>query len=127
MVHTVDIFATVAGIAGVASTAEDSVSMVPHLGTGSFFFPPFLYERQSMYTERCTSSMYQAAIRNNQYKLIYRYDYTTSTLVQELYAVSDLAEVTNLFGTGIADEVALLDGLSSMWASESYDPLTGCP
>jgi arylsulfatase A-like enzyme len=127
MVHTVDIFATVAGIAGVASTAEYSVSMVPHLGTGSFFFPPFLYERQSMYTERCTSSMYQAAIRNNQYKLIYRYDYTTSTLVQELYAVSDLAEVTNLFGTGIADEVALLDGLSSMWASESYDPLTGCP
>ncbi|HEY5865671.1 MAG TPA: sulfatase-like hydrolase/transferase [Candidatus Tectomicrobia bacterium] len=127
MVHTVDIFATVARIAGVASTAEDSVSMLPHMGTGSFFFPPFLYARQSMYTERCTSSMYQAAIRNSQYKLIYRYDYNASTLVQELYAVSDLAEVTNLFGTGIADEVVLVGELNSMWASESYDPLTGCP
>ena len=127
MVHTVDIFATVARIAGVASTAEDSVSMLPHMGTGSFSFPPFLYARQSMYTERCTSSMYQAAIRNSQHKLIYRYDYNTATLVQELYAVSDLAEVTNLFGTGIADEAVLVDELNSMWASESYDPLTGCP
>ena len=80
-----------------------------------------------MYTERCTSSMYQAAIRNSQYKMIYRYDYNTATLVQELYAVSDLAEVTNLFGTGIADEAVLVDELNSMWASESYDPLTGCP
>jgi arylsulfatase A-like enzyme len=125
MVHTVDIFATVARIAGVASTAEDSVSMLPHLGTGSFFFP--LYGRQSLYTERCTSGMYQAAIRNSQYKLIYRYNYSTSTLEQELYAVSDLAEVADLFGTGIADETALLNELNSLWASEGYDPLTGCP
>jgi hypothetical protein len=116
----------VAGIAGVQSTAEDSVSMLPQMGSSSLFHP-FLFARQSMYTERCTSSMYQAAIRNSQYKLIYRYDYTASTLAQELYAVSDLAEVTNLIGTGIADEVALLDELTSMWASESYDPLTGCP
>ena len=116
-----------ARIAGVASTAEDSVSILPHMGTGSFFFPPFLYARQSMYTERCTSSMYQAAIRNSQHKLIYRSDYTTATLVQALYAVADLAEVTNLFGTGIEDEVILMDELHSMWASESDDPRTGCP
>ena len=56
-----------------------------------------------------------------------RYDDTTSTLVQALYAVADLAEVTNLFGMGIADEVILMDELHSMWASESDDPLTGCP
>jgi hypothetical protein len=95
------------------------------MGTGSFCFP--LYGRQSLYTERCTSSLSQAAIRNSQHKLIYRYDYTTATLVQALYAVADLAEVTNLFGTGIADEVVLMDELHSMWASESDDPLTGCP
>jgi arylsulfatase A-like enzyme len=127
MVHTVDIFATVAGIAGVASTAEDSVSMLPHMGTGSFFFPSFLFARQSMYTERCTSGMYQAAIRNSQYKMIYRYNYNTSILDQELYAVSDLEEATDLFGTGIADEVLLLDELNSLWGSQGYNPLTGCP
>ena len=129
MVHTVDIFATVAGIAGVASTADDSVSILPHMGTGSFF-PPYLFARQSMYTERCTSIMYQAAIRNSQYKLIYRLTHSTGVPDQELYAVSDLAEdpaTNNLFGTGIPDEVALLAELNSMWASETYDPLTGCP
>ncbi len=124
MVHTVDIFATVAGIVGVVSTAQDSVSMLRYLATNFIPVP-----RQYMYTDRCSSSMFQAAIRDNQYKLIYRLDYNVLPLtsIQELYDVADLEEMNDLFGTGIAAEALLLSELNSMWASEWYDPLTGCP
>ena len=124
MVHTVDLYATVAGIVGVTSIcAQDSVSILRHLWTNFIPIP-----RQYMYTDRCANSgMFQAAIRDSQYKLIYRYDYNTAVLTQELYDVTDLEESINLFGTGIPEEALLLNELYSMWASEGYDPLTGCP
>ena len=132
MVHTVDIFATVAGIAGVASTADDSVSILPRLA-GNFPVIP----RQYMYTDRCHSNglapMFQAAIRDSQYKLIYRLDLTAAVLspVLELYDVSDLDEMPadNLIGTGIPNEALLLAEMNGMWASEGYNPVAtaGCP
>ncbi len=125
MVHTVDIYATVAGIAGAVSTcfAQDSVSILRHLWSNFIPIP-----RQFMYTDRCSTSMFQAAIRDSQYKLIYRLNYNTGVLTQELYDVADLEEANNLFGTGIPSEALLLNELYNMWASEGYDPQTdGCP
>jgi hypothetical protein len=126
MVHTVDIFATVAGIVGVASTADDSISMLRYMAP-MFVAPSPL--REYMYTDRCSNSMFQAAIRNEQYKLIHRLDYTVLPLnpIQGLYDVTDLAEMNDLFGTGIAAEALLLNELNSMWASQGYNPLAGCP
>jgi arylsulfatase A-like enzyme len=128
MVHTVDIFSTVAGIAGVTSAADDSVSMLPYMASWRQIPIP-IPQRQYMYTDRCSNQMFQAAIRDSQYKLIYRLDYNSNTLYQELYDVKDLDEMAadDLFGTGIPAEALLLAELDSMWASEGYDPLTGCP
>lgn len=128
MVHTVDIFSTVAVIAGVESAADDSVSMLPYMASWRQVPIP-IPQRQYMYTDRCSNQMFQAAIRDNQYKLIYRLDYNSNTLYQELYDVTDLDEMAadDLFGTGIPAEALLLAELDNMWASEGYDPLTGCP
>jgi hypothetical protein len=72
-------------------------------------------------------TLYQAAIRNSQHKLIYRLNYSTGVLVQELYAVADLAEMNNLAGINNQDEAPLLEELNNMWASEGFNPGNGCP
>ncbi len=126
MVNTVDIFATIAGIAGVASTAEDSVSLLRFMGNN-----PLLprIPRQFMYTDRCSNQMFQAAIRDSSYKLVYRLNFALGTPVIELYDVTDLAESVNLYGTGITAEAILEAEMDSMWLSEGYDPLAAaaCP
>ena len=75
------------------------------------------------------NQMFQAAIRDDQYKLIYRLDYNSDTLYQELYDATDLDEMAadDLSGTGIPAEALLLAEVDRMWASEGYDPLNGCP
>ena len=127
MVHSVDIFSTVAAIVGVASAADDSVSMLPYMA--SWLPIPPLPQRQYMYTDRCSNQMFQAAIRDDQYKLIYRLNYSPLALDLELYDVTDLDEmvVDNLIGTGISSEAILLSELFSLWFSEGYDPINGCP
>ena len=123
MVHTVDIYNTVARIVGVASTAEDSISITHYMDPITIPYPL----RQYLYTDRCESSMFQAAIRDSQYKLIYRLTYSAEPTILGLYDGRDLEEAIPLIGTGIPAEVLLLAELNSMWASEVYDPLTGCP
>jgi arylsulfatase B len=76
LVHSVDIFATIAEIVGVASTAEDSVSLLPYLAdptTPTQSHRPYAYAEQfapngvaGPYTD------HQRAIRDEQYKLIWR-------------------------------------------------------
>ena len=125
LVNTVDIFATVAAIAGVQSQAEDSYSLIRYMAP--VYRVPVAPQREYMYSDRCTSSLFQAAIRDRQYKLIYKYP---GTLVGqpdlELYDVADLAESTALNDPVV--EALLLGELQSMWDSEGFDPSTGaCP
>lgn len=125
MVHTVDLHATIAGIVGVTPTGEDSVSFLRYLAP--VFVPP-LPQRQYMYTDRCTNTMFQAAMRDSQYKLIYRLTYGTPPLLLELglYDVNDLAETANLYGTGIPAETVLYNELHNLWISGGYAPISGC-
>jgi hypothetical protein len=73
--------------------------------------------------------MFQAAIRDNHYKLVYRLQFSSGTPVIELYDASDLAEVNDLYGSGVTNEAVLESELDSIWASEGYDPVTAgaCP
>ncbi len=56
-------------------------------------------------------------------------NYTPLALDLELYDVTDLDEmaVDNLLTTGIPAEAILLSELFSVWFSEGYDPINGCP
>ena len=128
MVHAVDIFATVAGIVGVASTAEDSVSILPYLGADARLLPVQYYARQFMYTERCSvkDQLYQAAIRNNDYKLIYRLNYDQTCLCRNCMRWR-IGRNERSCGTSPGTEALLMGKLNSMWASEGFNPGNGCP
>lgn len=125
LVHTVDIFATVAAIVGVQSHAEDSFSLIPYMA--SSFRMPMVPLREYTYTDRCQSSLFQAAIRNDQYKLIYKYPGPLPYQPElELYDVADIEEINPV--ANLAEQNLLLYELDSMWNSEGYDPTTGiCP
>jgi len=125
LAHTVDIFATVAAIAGVESEAEDSFSLIPYMAP--VYRVPLAPLREYMYTDRCQPSLFQAAIRNHQYKLIYKYPGTQPNQPDlELYDVTDIAELNLVVDP--AAEALLLDELDHMWDSEGYDPTSGnCP
>ncbi len=76
LVESVDIFATLAEIAGVASWAEDSVSLLPYLedpATPTQSARPFAYAEQfSPNGLMIAYTDHQKAIRDDQYKRIWR-------------------------------------------------------
>ncbi len=75
LVHSIDIFVTLAEIAGVAAPAEDSVSLLPYLQDPTL---PTLPARSYVYTESFSPNgdppydTVQRAIRGERYKLIWR-------------------------------------------------------
>ncbi|MDG2305909.1 MAG: sulfatase-like hydrolase/transferase [Candidatus Binatia bacterium] len=77
-VQSTDIFATIAEIGGVVSEAEDSISMVPYLSDATL---PTQSARPYAYAEQFTPNGagivytdHERAIRDGQYKLIWRND-----------------------------------------------------
>jgi arylsulfatase A-like enzyme len=78
LVQSVDIFATLADIAGLESAAEDSVSLLPYLEdatTPTQSLRPYAYAEQ--FTPNGVGAIYtdhQRGIRDDQYKLIWRND-----------------------------------------------------
>ena len=126
LVHTVDIFATVAAIAGAQSEAEDSFSLIPYMAPTYRY--PLAPLRALNYTDRCQLSKFQAAIRNHAHKLIYELASpgTGSVPTQTLYDVTDLAEENPVIDPAV--EALLLGELQSLWASGVFDPIIdGCP
>lgn len=72
----------------------------------------------------------KAAIRNRDFKLIYRLDYNVLPLAPslELYAVADLRETNDLFCTGLSVGNLLLSEMIKLWCTQGFDPLAGsCP
>ena len=69
LVNTTDLFATIADLAGVPSSAEDSVSLLPYLSD-----PKLPSLREWVFAESFGKENYQRAIRGARYKLIRRYD-----------------------------------------------------
>ena len=73
LINSTDVFATVAELAGVAASAEDSVSIVPHLEN-----PALGTQRRCVYAENFSPngagpySDERRAARNDTYKLIWR-------------------------------------------------------
>ncbi len=123
LVHTVDIFDTVIKIAGETSAdGLDSVPLIPYLENATAGT-----KRDYVYTDRCsdlTGTQFQAAIRDNDHKLIYIEDSTTTT---ELYETSDLEEA-NALDTSTGDNKTkydeLLAELQDLW--DTYNPADGC-
>lgn len=75
-VHSTDVFATIADILGLESTAEDSLSLLPHLvdpARGTHPARPYAYAEQ--FEPNGVSGPYtdhRKGIRDDQYKLIWR-------------------------------------------------------
>jgi arylsulfatase A-like enzyme len=112
LVHTVDLFATVAEMAGMPDSTEDSVSLVPYLQDPSL---PTQSLRPTVYSETFSpngSGPYaseERAIRNETYKLIWR-----DEVYEEMYRLeSDPFETDNL----------LLDALGAE-QQEAFDTLS---
>ena len=117
LVHTTDIFATVAAIAGEPSSAEDSVSLIRYMDDHPML-PRF--PRGYIYTDRCSNTMFQAAIRDSQYKLVYRLNFSAGTPDIEVYDVNDLVEANPLVGA--MAEAILMAEMENKWNSVGYDP-----
>jgi len=131
MAHTLDVFATVVNITGVSNPRTfDSVSLLSVIAPSQ---TRPLSSRSEMYTDSCTDSLFQAAIRDNEYKLIYKVDYTAKARIENLslYKVTDLAETTNLYDTPEDKNISasLLSKLKQLWGTEAdrYEPLFRCP
>ena len=97
LVHTADLFSTIATIAGVSTNSyENSTSFYPLLSNS------LATSRDYVYTEISKSGITGYAIRNATYKYI-----NYSSGVEELYNLSlDAYESSNLIGTNLSSEAA---------------------
>lgn len=132
LVHSVDIFATLADIAGLPSTAEDSVSLLPYLvdpTTSTQSVRPYAYAEQ--FAPNGVGGPYsdhQRAIRDDQYKLIWRDDGLTETyefydLPNDVFEEDDL-----LLNPPLTDEQqAAYDKLLSQMEGVEAAGLVACP
>jgi arylsulfatase A-like enzyme len=110
LVSVVDLFATIAELAGVHSTAEDSVSMVP------CFADPARSLRASVYTETFAPNggappypTHRRAVRDVRYKLI-----RITSVGDEFYdLLADPFETTDLLPVLTADQRAAFDALEA--------------
>ena len=113
LVGTVDLFATLAEIVGVSSTAEDSLSLLPYLEDPAL---PTRANRPYAYTETFSPNGtgpfddQRQALRDDQYKLIRR-----DGVDAELFDLTaDATESTNLLdGVLSPEQQAALDRLSA--------------
>ena len=131
LVHTLDVFATVAQIAGVRKPVTfDSFSLLPILNADNQDVATF--PRSQIYTDHCSAGLFQAAIRDKQYKLIYKVNYAEKSTKAEvsLYKASDLAETKNIYASQDDTNISrqLLTKLDHLWLSQTgrFDPLLGC-
>ena len=109
LVGVTDLFATFAELAGVPSTAEDSVSIVP------YFSAPSLSLRDTVYSESFVQNggppfgVHRRAVRNARYKLIRQ-----TGAPDELYDLAlDPFETANLLPNLSAVEQAAFDALEA--------------
>ena len=75
LVHSTDIFATIADIAGLESTAEDSLSMLPYMqdpSRGTNPARPYQYGERFVPNGFGPYTEHERALREDQYKLIWR-------------------------------------------------------
>ncbi len=122
LVSSVDLAATITELAGLSTTAEDSVSMVP------YFSNPSLALRSTVYSEEFTPNnntgpltIHNRAIRNDQYKLILRLDGT-----EELFdLIADPFEGTNLMLTLVDGSEAQVNYFALIQALESLGVANG--
>jgi arylsulfatase A-like enzyme len=107
LINTVDLFATIADLAGTGTTEiHDSVSFSPTFTAGS------TGSRTYVYSEIETDEGIEWAIRNEHYKLI-----GIDTTSRELYQLTtDAFESQELIGAGLdADAANALSELESLW------------
>lgn len=132
-VHTTDLFATLADIAGVsAATGTDSESLGrcfdetgvrcardPALGPRVVYTETFDYLPDGSGGESTTLNAAEAAIRDQRFKLVLRWDPTGACLTEELYDLArDPSETHDLVRAAADPKAALeaeLAGLAPTW------------